>query len=235
MRTISLVLKCFTIFTCFLLTIQHRPGFLQSSDELILKDFSLNAILVLASRELYGEMTIPTPGMDLPIAFDTDNLIMMIDELKIYDSNKKMNLRVYLNDQHNAPTISNNYDGITLKLNLGMDFGIFNNNDKADSLLDLNVILRIKLQVSVDQDQMLGIEIIKIDATDIKIVKDEILKVNVDKLKKNTSSFLNIAINSMADSLQKIEILSPINQLLAKSFTKISVYDDPGDFEVKLE
>jgi hypothetical protein len=201
-----------------------------------ISDYSINAALFMAQRAIHFDHTFKNDtNNSLPINIDTASLNIIVDELSKYDQNMNMTLRIYENSQaHAVPKIFSDIDGILINLEAGMEFGIFENESEESKIL-LTFDFPIKLKVLFDtSNNKLSITLNSISAGNIRIVND-ILGVDIDKLKLALTNFLKVAVNGLKDDMTNIDILAKINDMSGRNYTKFDTDTNFGYNALSIE
>jgi hypothetical protein len=205
--------------------------FLENRDLLLnISDFSVNAILFMAQRGLNLDITAKNDSSNpLPMSIDTNNMNILVEELKRYPANMNMTLRIYENSTlHPVPRIVTDPDGPLLFLSLGMEFGVYEaDQTEPTQVLSYSLPARIKLQLE-DTNNKLTIGLVWVDVADL-IIYSDYLNVDRERLRVSMQNFISVAFSGVKSSLTGIDVLRKISDLTGYTYSNLDVLSNYGN------
>jgi hypothetical protein len=208
----------------------NSGGFLKQARNLNFSDFSINALLFMAQRSMKLEISARNDSSNtFPINIDTQSLSILVDELSNYDRNLNMTLRIYEDpNRHEIPKIVTDIDGNAIYLGLGLEFGVFEDEQATEPTIVLNIDVSVRAKIQLDVvNNKLSILMANINVRDIKYNVD-VLQVNRDLLSNSLTNFMKVAINGFKDKIEDINVLKIINDLIGSDFTNFDILNDYG-------
>jgi hypothetical protein len=165
----------------------------------------------------------------LPIAVDTKSLSLLVDELNRYPNNLNMSLRIVEDaSRHAVPKIITDDDGSLVSLQIGMEFGVYDNENSTDATIVLSIDLPIAVKIQLDtRNNKLSVVISSISVGEI-LVNVDTLEVDRAKLKLSMRNFFKVAVEGLKEKLLNIDVLAKINELTGDNFKRIDVFTDYG-------
>ncbi len=213
--------------------------FLEISEEKIRKlkisDFTLNALFYLVERAVKLDIRAKNDSSNpLPISIDSDSLSIIVNELKKYEQNVPMSLRIYHDiNKHPTPKVITDPEGSLLNAYFGMEFGIFaQDTTEPTTILNIDVSIRLKYQLETTANKFsFGMKYVSIK--DIVINYDE-LNVNTEKLKVSLTNFIKVAYDSVDEKITDVDILKILNDFIKSDFTIFDIFMDYGYFMIMI-
>jgi len=212
--------------------------FLEDDDKmrsLKISDFTLNGLFYLIERVVKLDILAKNDSSNpLPIAIDSESLSIMVNELKKYQQNIPMSLRIYHNKtQHHTPRVITDPEGSLLTAELGMEFAVLpQKSTEYVPILNFDLILHLKYQLETTANKFsFGMKYVNVK--DININYDE-LSVNTEKLKVSLTNFIKVAYDSIDENITDVDVLKIINNFISSDFTKFDIFMDYGYFMIMI-
>jgi hypothetical protein len=193
-------------------------------------DFSVNAVLFMAQRAFSIDITARNDSSNpLPLNIDTQSLSLLVDEFNKFEKNLNMTFRIYEDvNLHQVPKFYTDPEGSFLNLQVGLEFGVYEDETSTEDkkLLNINVPARIKVQLDIT-DNKLSILFSSIKVDDITFYTDE-LSVDREKLKLSLANFMKTAVQGLKSNITNIDVLGQVNSLTGSNYSKLETVADYG-------